>query len=165
MSHSILLVIDVPDSFEAYSARWSRCNNSEFESDLSSLISTYREAGAPIIFAEQTDYSRRKAMSGTIKLAAPAALLFQPADEKKKFSGNRNAHFSRPSPICESELQWWKPPVRFATPMFAMIEMFVLVLFLVLTVIATMSCFVELSNLLDGDALWHFAAKAANGGA
>jgi len=51
MSHSVLLVIDVQDTFKADSTRWSRRNNPKFESNVSALISAYREAGEPIIFS------------------------------------------------------------------------------------------------------------------
>jgi nicotinamidase-related amidase len=50
MSHSVLLVIDVQDTFKADATRWSRRNNPKFESNVSALISAYREAGEPIIF-------------------------------------------------------------------------------------------------------------------
>ena len=50
MSRSVLLVIDVQDSFKADPTRWSRRNNPKFESNVSALISAYREAGEPIIF-------------------------------------------------------------------------------------------------------------------
>jgi nicotinamidase-related amidase len=55
MSYSVLLVIDVQDSFKADSIRWSRRNNPKFESNVSSLISAYREAGEPIIFVMHQD--------------------------------------------------------------------------------------------------------------
>ena len=57
-----------------------------------------------------------------------------------------------------------KVPARVANPKFAIIEMSVLVLFLLVTVIAIISCFVELSHLLDSDALGYLAAKAFKGG-
>jgi nicotinamidase-related amidase len=50
MSRSVLLVIDVQDSFKADPTRWSRRNNPKFESNVSALISAYREAGEPIFF-------------------------------------------------------------------------------------------------------------------
>jgi hypothetical protein len=77
---------------------------------------------------------------------------------------NWEAKFSRPSPICESAPQSRKLLARVATPKFAMIETLLLVLFLVVTVVAVTSCFVELSRLLDGDALGQVAAKAIKGG-
>jgi hypothetical protein len=41
-----------------------------------------------------------------------------------------------------------------------MIEWFVLVLFLAVALIGLVSCFGELSHLLDSDAIGHVAAKA-----
>jgi hypothetical protein len=41
--------------------------------------------------------------------------------------------------------------------------MFVLVLFLLLGAVAIISCFAELSYLLNSDAIGHVAAKAING--
>lgn len=104
-------------------------------------------------------------MSAINGLATPAEPLFQPADQKGNASINWEARFNRPDAICESEPQWWKLPARVATPKFAIIEMSVLVLFLFVTVIAIISCFVELSHLLDSDALGHLAAKAFKRGA
>jgi hypothetical protein len=45
------------------------------------------------------------------------------------------------------------------------IEMVVLLLFLLVTVVAIVGCFSELSLLLESDALRHLAAKAIEGGA
>jgi hypothetical protein len=45
------------------------------------------------------------------------------------------------------------------------IENFVLLLFVLVTVVAIVGCFVELIHLLDSDALGHVAAKALQGGA
>jgi hypothetical protein len=44
------------------------------------------------------------------------------------------------------------------------IEIFVLLLFLLVAVVAIVGCFIELSRLLDSDALGHVAAKALQGG-
>jgi hypothetical protein len=104
-------------------------------------------------------------MSAINKLAAPPELLFQPADEKENVSINQEAKFNRTDAICEFEPQWWKLRARVTTPKFAIIEMLVLVLFLFVTVIAIINCFVELSHLLDSDALGHLAAKTFKGGA
>jgi hypothetical protein len=105
------------------------------------------------------------AMSSLVKIDAPVELLFRPVDEKKNACVNREAKLTRPGPICKSELQWWAPPGRVTTPKLVVLEKFVLLLFLVVTVVAITSCFVELSQLLDGDALRHVAAKAIKGGA
>jgi hypothetical protein len=45
------------------------------------------------------------------------------------------------------------------------IEIFVLLLFALVAVLAIGGCFVELIHLLDSDALGHVAAKALQGGA
>ncbi len=42
--------------------------------------------------------------------------------------------------------------------------MLVLALFLLIAVVAIISCFTELSRLLEGDAIRHVAAKAISGG-
>jgi nicotinamidase-related amidase len=55
MSHSVLLVVDVQDSFKANPTRWQRRNNPQFESNLSALISAYREAGEPVFFVLHQD--------------------------------------------------------------------------------------------------------------
>jgi nicotinamidase-related amidase len=48
----------VQDSFKAAPNRWQRRNNPEFESNLSALISAYREAQEPIIFVMHQDSDR-----------------------------------------------------------------------------------------------------------
>ena len=45
------------------------------------------------------------------------------------------------------------------------IEIFVLLLFVLVTVVAIVGCSVELLHLMDSDALGHVAAKALQGGA
>lgn len=55
MSNSVLLVVDVQDSFKADPDRWKRRNNPKFESNVSSLISAYRKAEEPIIFLMHQD--------------------------------------------------------------------------------------------------------------
>jgi nicotinamidase-related amidase len=55
MSHSVLLVVDVQDSFKANPNRWQRRNNPQFESNLSALISAYREAEEPVFFVMHQD--------------------------------------------------------------------------------------------------------------
>jgi hypothetical protein len=45
-----------------------------------------------------------------------------------------------------------------------MIEIFVLLLFVLVAIAAIVGCFVELTHLLDSDALGHVAVKALQGG-
>jgi nicotinamidase-related amidase len=47
---SVLLVIDVQDSFKADSVTWATRNNPAFESNLTKLIEAYRTAHLPIVF-------------------------------------------------------------------------------------------------------------------
>ncbi len=103
-------------------------------------------------------------MSAIIKFVAPAELLFRPVEEKKRVSANREARLSRPSSICEPERRFWKLAARTAYPKFAIIEGFVLGLFLVLALVAIVACFGELSLLLDSDAVGHVAMKAISPG-
>ncbi len=102
-------------------------------------------------------------MSSTIKLVAPAALLFQPGDDKKSIVANREIKFFGPNSICEPEQRFWKLSARAASPRFAIIEVLILilVLFLVLALVGIVSCFAELSHLLQSDAVGRVAARAA----
>jgi hypothetical protein len=104
----------------------------------------------------RTHRSRRNVVSAITRYAAPAELLFPTAGGEKDASLEPEAKFILPGTICESELEWR----RIAAPKASMIEMFVLALFLVVTVVAVSSCFVELSRLLESDAVGHLAAKA-----
>ena len=47
---SVLLVIDVQDSFKGDTATWATRNNPSFESNVGKLIEAYRNAGLPIVF-------------------------------------------------------------------------------------------------------------------
>jgi nicotinamidase-related amidase len=50
LPRSVLLVIDVQDSFKADSVAWATRNNSAFESNVTKLIEAYRTAALPIVF-------------------------------------------------------------------------------------------------------------------
>jgi hypothetical protein len=102
-------------------------------------------------------------MSTTIRLVAPAALLFQAGDEKKSIVANRETNLFGPNSIGEPEQRLWKLSARAASPRFAIIEVFILVLFLVLALVAIVSCLAELSHLLQSDAVGRVAAMAING--
>jgi len=47
---SVLLVIDVQDSFKADAVTWATRNNPAFESNVTKLIEAYRTAALPIVF-------------------------------------------------------------------------------------------------------------------
>jgi hypothetical protein len=102
-------------------------------------------------------------MSAIIKFVAPAEVLFQPADDKKSVVANREIDFFGPSSIREPEQPFWKLSARGVSPKCAIIEVFILVLFLVLALIGIVSCFAELSHLLQSDAMGQVAARAING--
>jgi nicotinamidase-related amidase len=55
MNNTALLVIDIQDSFKYSPARWSTRNNPRFEANVTELLGTFREAGAPIIFVLHND--------------------------------------------------------------------------------------------------------------
>jgi hypothetical protein len=99
-------------------------------------------------------------MSAIINFVAPPELLFQP-NEKKTLFANRISKPIRLGSIGEPEQPLWKLSGRAVSPKCAMIELFILVLFLLVAIVATISCFAELSHLLESDALGHIAARIA----
>jgi len=50
-----LLVIDIQDSFKIDPARWAKRSSQAFEENVTKLISTFREAGEPIVFVLHND--------------------------------------------------------------------------------------------------------------
>ena len=102
-------------------------------------------------------------MSTIFKFIAPAKLLLQPADDKKSIVANRGIKVFEPNSICEPEQRLWKLSARASSPRFAIIEVLTLALFLVLAIVAIVSCFAELSHLLQSDAVGRVAAMAING--
>jgi hypothetical protein len=103
-------------------------------------------------------------MSVMIKFVAPSEFLFQPGDDKKSVVANREIKFCETISICEPEQRLWKLAAPGASPRLAIIEVFILVLFLVLALVGIVSCFAELSHLLQSDAVGRVAARAINGG-
>ena len=103
-------------------------------------------------------------MSAIMKLVAPAELLFQPGEEKENAATKEEAKRVGPSSLCKPEAKFWKLSSEATVPQVVRIELFVLALFLLIAVVAIMSCLTELSHLLEGDAIRHVAAKAISGG-
>jgi hypothetical protein len=66
-------------------------------------------------------------------------------------------------PICELEERLWKLSAQAVSPKVARIELFALMLFLTLAVVGVVSCFAELFQLLDNDAVGWVARKAIGG--
>jgi hypothetical protein len=103
-------------------------------------------------------------MSAIVKFVAPAELLSQLGDEKEIAATKEDAKRLGPSSLCEPEAKFCKLSTKAPVPQAARIEMLVLALFLLIAVVAIISCFTELSRLLEGDAIGHVAAKAISGG-
>jgi hypothetical protein len=62
--------------------------------------------------------------------------------------------------ICQPEERLWKLSAQAVSPRFARIELFALILFLAISVVGVVSCFVVLFQLLDNDAVLWVARKA-----
>ena len=89
--------------------------------------------------------------------------MFQPGDEKENAATKEEAKRVEPSPFYEPEAKFWKLSSKAPVPQVALIEMFVLALFLLIAVVTIITCFTELSHLLKGDVIGHVAAKAIGG--
>jgi hypothetical protein len=82
-------------------------------------------------------------MSAIIKLATPADICLQPAEEKSRFKNPETQPGQKP------ETRLWKLSAQAVCPNFTLIESSVLLLLLVIGLAAIGSCFVELSHLLQ----------------
>jgi len=102
-------------------------------------------------------------MSAIIEFVPPAELLFQPADKKSPFA-NRKLRPIRLSPIVEAEPRFWRLSAPAVPSQFAVSEFFVLMLFLAVALVGVLSCFAELSHLLESDAVAHVAMRVVSGG-
>src|ERR1700722_1615502 len=127
MSDSVRWLVNVPDSFKADSVRWNRGNRPEFGFNLSSDIQACREAGGTIIFVTDWD------SDAGFNRASPCDQLTDSYDAQRKFN--------RSNPFCEPERRWWKLPARVDLAEFAILEMFVPGLFLLIAVMAIIGCF------------------------
>jgi hypothetical protein len=74
------------------------------------------------------------------------------------------AETKKVKPICEPEERLWKLSAQAVSPRFARIELFALILFLTIAVVGVVSCFAELFQLLDNDAIGWVAREAIGGG-
>jgi hypothetical protein len=93
-------------------------------------------------------------MSATSKVAAPAELVFQPTADKSRFKNLDS------KPIQEPEARLWKLSTEAVGPKFTLIESFALLLLLMITLSVIGGCFVELSHLLQSDALRRVTVQA-----
>ena len=102
-------------------------------------------------------------MSAIIEFITPAELSFQPAGKRSQFE-HLEPKPIRLSSIRESDLRLWKLSAQAVSPKFAPIDLFILIVFLVVALIETISCFAELSHLLESDAIWRVVVTAVAGG-
>ncbi len=93
-------------------------------------------------------------MSANTILAAPADLFLQPAEKR--------SHFKKldTQPDQELESRLWKLSRQQARPEFTLIESSVLLLLLVIGLAMIGSCFIELSHLLQSDAIRRVTIQA-----
>ena len=101
-------------------------------------------------------------MSAIIKLVAPGELSFLPAGNWNIFEPLEPQPI-RLSPIREPEPPLWKVSACAGSPKFALIELFIFVLFLTAALVGTAGCFAELSHLLKSDAVWRVVTTAIAG--
>ena len=102
-------------------------------------------------------------MSAIIEFITPAELSFQPAGKRSLFK-HLEPKPIRLNSIREPELRLWKLSAQAVSPRFAPIDLFILTVFLVVALIETISCFAELSHLLESDAIWRVVVTAVAGG-
>jgi hypothetical protein len=102
-------------------------------------------------------------MSAIFKFVAPIELSFLSAGNSSLFDhlGEKPIQLS---PIREPEERLWKLSARAVSSKFAFIELFMLVVFLAVALVETISCFGELSHLLQNDAVWRVVLTAVAGG-
>ena len=93
-------------------------------------------------------------MSANIKLATPADLFLQPAEVKNRFKKLDTQPVQRP------ETRLWAPSRQQVCPEFTLIESSVLLLLFVIGLVMIGSCFVELSHLLQSDAIQRVTIQA-----
>ena len=109
--------------------------------------------GPPEDKSQQT-IAKGKTRSAITQFVPAADLSFLTTDNKVSALPHR-----------EPEQRLWKLFSQTVSPKFAMIELFVFMLFLVVTVSGMISCFAELSSLLQSGAINLLTMEALNGGA
>ena len=89
-----------------------------------------------------------------------ARQLLQPIEKVTPIAA---AEPKKVKPICEPEERLWKLSAQAVSRRFARIELFALILFLTIALVGVVSCFAELFELLDNDAIGWVARKAIGG--
>jgi hypothetical protein len=90
------------------------------------------------------------------------AKLLLLAKVEQKHGSEAKTETVREGTICEPEPRLWKVTAQTTAHHFAVIDLFILLLFLALAIIGIADCSLELSRLLGTDAIGHIAAKAIN---
>jgi hypothetical protein len=103
---------------------------------------------------KETNLTEEKAMFATIHFPKPVQLL-RPVEKESSFA----AKPKKVKPISKREERLWKLSAQVVSPRFARIELFALILFLTIAVVGVVSCFAELSQLLDNDAIGWIAQR------
>ena len=99
-------------------------------------------------------------MSTLVKQFVPTELLFQPAKRRETASAIPEARaIKQPSP-AEAEVRLWKVSTRAGSEDRGIIGLAVLLLFLAIAAAGVIYGFVELTHLLQTDAVGQVAAKA-----
>jgi hypothetical protein len=104
---------------------------------------------------KETNLAEGNVMFDIAILDEPIELLLQPVEKAIPIAA---AEPKKVKPICEP-----KQHLRKLLAQIARIELFALILFLTITVVGVVSCFAELFQLLDNDAIGRIARRAAGG--
>ena len=101
-------------------------------------------------------------MSTLVKRFVPTQLLYQPGAKRKTASAIPEAKAINRTSLAEPEVRLWKVCARAASEDRGIIGLAVLVLLLAIATAGVIYGFVELTHLLQTDAVGHVAAKAIN---
>ena len=101
-------------------------------------------------------------MSTLVKQFVPTQLLFQPGEKRRTASAIPEARAIKRTSPAEPEVRLWKVCTRAASEEHGIIGLVVLVLLLAIATAGVIYGFVELTHLLQTDAVGHVAAKAIN---
>jgi hypothetical protein len=105
----------------------------------------------------------RLSMPAKIILFTPATSLSEAAEKQNCAPTIRRTKAIRVSSLNEPEARLWKVSAQQGPLGAAIIELFVLAVFLLVALLLIAGCFVELYQLLQTDALGHVARKALQG--
>lgn len=99
-------------------------------------------------------------MPATIIPFTSARTLFQPTEKRNPALTARRTKRSRVSSRNEPEARLWKVCARECSLGHAIMEVFVLTVFLLIALALVVGCIVELQRLLQTDAIGHVATEA-----